>query len=207
MFEWHHVLDFWFGPLDADGLPDKFHRQRWFQPSRSFDREVRRRFLSLMLVASEDGVDSWRKAPGGRLAEILLLDQMPRHIYRGSALAYDHDRAARRLCREGLALGADLELPLIGRAFFYMPLQHAENLRDQDEAVALYQQLVALASSPRARDVFAGFHKSAGQHRDLIARFGRFPHRNQSLKRPSTAAEIELLSAGRHDFGQYPVDN
>lgn len=202
MFEWHHILDFWFGPLDADGLPDKRHRQRWFEPNRAFDREIRRRFLSLMLVASEGGLDSWRKAPGGRLAEILLLDQVTRHVHRGTGLAFDNDVAARRLCREGLDLGADVELPLIGRAFFYMPLQHSEKLADQEEAVALYEQLVALAPTARARDVLAQFHGSAVEHRDIIARFGRFPHRNKLLKRPSTAAEEQLPADGAKDFGQ-----
>lgn len=202
MFEWHHILDFWFGPLDEDGLPDKAHRQRWFESSRTFDREVRRRFLSLMLVASEDGLESWRKAPGGRLAEILLLDQVPRHVHRGTAMAYDHDRAARKRCREGLERGTDTELPLIGRAFFYMPLQHSEKLTDQDDAVGLYQQLSASASSARARDVFAEFYRSARQHRDIIAQFGRFPHRNKLLKRKHTPAEIEFLDAGHDSFGQ-----
>lgn len=202
MFEWHHVLEFWFGPLDADGLPDQFHRQRWFQSSRSFDREVRRRFLSLMLVASEGGLESWRKAPGGRLAEIILLDQIPRHIYRGTALAYDYDRLARICCREGLDLAADVELPLIGRAFFYMPLQHSEKRADQEAGVALYEQLVALAPQGRVRDVLASFHKAALEHRDIISRFGRFPHRNKVLKRPSTPEEVAFLEGDNPDFGQ-----
>lgn len=202
MFEWHHILDFWFGALDTDHLPDKHHRERWFRPDRRFDREVRRRFLSLMLVASEEGLESWRRAPGGRLSEILLLDQIPRHIYRGTAMAYDQDRLARRCCREGLELGADLELPLIGRAFFFMPLQHSEKLADQDRALGLYEQLVARAQSDRLRSVLAAFLRSAKEHHALIAEFGRFPHRNKILKRRSTEEERVFLEAGCHDFGQ-----
>jgi uncharacterized protein (DUF924 family) len=204
MFEWHHILEFWFGPLDTDGLPDRLHRQRWFQSDRAFDKEVRRRFLSLMLVASEGGLESWRKAPGGRLAEILLLDQIPRHVYRGTPLAYDYDRVARARCREGLDHAADVELPLIGRAFFYMPLQHSEKLADQDRAVALYEQLTALAPKGRPQDLLASFHRSAEEHREVIARFGRFPHRNKSQKRTSTKEELEYLNAGAPGFGQHP---
>lgn len=202
MFEWHHILDFWFGPLDADGLPDKLHRERWFQPSRAFDKEVRRRFLSLTLVASEDGLESWRRAPGGRLAEILLLDQVPRNIHRGTAMAYDQDRAARQLCKEGLDRAADLELPLIGRAFFYMPLQHSESVDDHERGVGLYEQLVALAPKGRARDVLSKFQRSAEEHGSIVARFGRFPHRNKALKRQSTPEELEFLGAGAPAFGQ-----
>ena len=75
MFAWQEILHFWFGDLDQDGLPDKFHRERWFKPSRAFDWEIRRRFLSMVLVASEDGLENWREEPGGALTEILLLDQ------------------------------------------------------------------------------------------------------------------------------------
>lgn len=94
MFAWHELLDFWFGPLDEHGLPDKAHRERWFRSSRAFDQEIRRRFISMVLFASENGLDHWRQEPGGRLAEIILLDQFTRHIHRGGELAFSNDRQA-----------------------------------------------------------------------------------------------------------------
>lgn len=201
MFAWQEILYFWFGDLDEDGLPDKLHRERWFQPSRGFDWEIRRRFLSMVLVASEDGLEDWRKEPGGALTEILLLDQFTRNIHRGRAMAFDNDRSARLRCLEGLERGDDVSLPLIQRAFFIMPLQHSERLKDQEKGVDLYEQLVASAQG-RLKDVLRSFHASSAAHRDIIARFRRFPHRNKVLGRHSTSEELAYIDSGADRFGQ-----
>lgn len=201
MFAWQEILYFWFGDLDEDGLPDKLHRERWFQPSRGFDWEIRRRFLSMVLVASEDGLEDWRKEPGGALTEILLLDQFTRNIHRGRAMAFDNDRAARLRCLEGLERGDDVSLPLIQRAFFIMPLQHSERLKDQEKGVDLYEQLVASAQG-RLKDVLRSFLASSVAHRDIIARFRRFPHRNKVLGRHSTSEELAYIESGADRFGQ-----
>ena len=200
MFEWPYILDFWFGPLDGDGLPGKDYREQWFTASRRFDRAMRRRFSSMVLLASEESLDQWRAQPGGALAEILLLDQFSRNIYRRTAMAFRNDPLAQRLAREGVAEGRELGLPSIKRAFFYMPYQHAENREIQREGVALYEQLARTAEG-RLRDVLNQFHDSARQHADIIERFGRFPHRNQVLGRRSTAAEAAFLEEGA-TFGQ-----
>lgn len=199
MFDWNEVLDFWFGELDESGLPDPVYRRRWFAVDRRFDQEIRRRFLSLVLFASEDGLDHWRTEPGGALAEILLLDQFPRNIYRGGALAFEQDALARRRCREAMHRGQDVVLPLVQRAFVYMPLQHSERREDQDLSVECYEQLVASAAG-ELKAVLAGFLKSAREHRDIIHRFGRFPHRNRALGRASTPEEAFLADAP--GFGQ-----
>lgn len=201
MFGWQDVLDFWFGDLDDDGIPDAFHRNRWFRSSRSFDQEIRRRFLSLVVVASENGLQAWRASAGGRLAELLLLDQFTRNIHRGGALAFAADSLARRLCHEGLKEGRDMDLPAVQRAFFYMPLQHSERLADQELAVDLYHQLLASHDGP-LRALLEGFWVSAREHRDIIRRFGRFPHRNGVLKRSATPEEAEYLGQGGARFGQ-----
>ncbi|BES71190.1 DUF924 family protein [Marinobacter nanhaiticus D15-8W] len=201
MFAWQEILHFWFGDLDEEGLPDKFHRERWFQPSRTFDWEIRRRFLSMVLVASEDGLENWREEPGGALTEILLLDQFTRNIHRGRAMAFDNDRAARLRCLEGLERGDDVCLPLIQRAFFIMPLQHSERLKDQEKGVGLYEQLVASANG-RLKDVLQSFYMSSVAHRDIVARFGRFPHRNKVLGRHSTPEELTYIAEGGDRFGQ-----
>lgn len=201
MLDWPDILDFWFGVLDQDGVPDELHRTRWFHSTRAFDQEIRRRFLSLVVVAEGDGLAHWRGAAGGRLAEILLLDQFSRNIYRGGALAFASDRICQRLCRDGLDVGADVRLPKVQRGFFYMPLQHSERIEDQELAVNLYQQLLATDPGMLA-PLLQGFLESAKDHRDIIRRFGRFPHRNRVLDRPSTADELEYLGAGGKRFGQ-----
>ena len=200
MFEWKHVLDFWFGELDGDGLPDEEHRKRWFRSTRKFDQEIRRRFLSVVLFASEDGLESWRKEPGGALAEIILLDQFTRNIYRGTNMAFDNDRLARKRTRQAMDRGHDMALPPVQRAFLYMPLEHSERIEDQELAVECYEQLVA-ATDGRESDLMGGFLKAAREHRAIIAEFGRFPHRNRILKRASTEAEAQWLKEGP-TFGQ-----
>ncbi|MCA0911535.1 DUF924 family protein [Marinobacter nauticus] len=200
MFDWKELLDFWFGELDENGIPDRDHRNRWFRSDRAFDQEIRRRFLSLVLFASEQGLDHWRKAAGGSLAEIILLDQFTRNIFRGGAMAFDNDRLARQLCRSAMQRGQDLELPPVQRAFLYMPLQHSEKLADQDLSVECYQQLSATTDGVLG-DFLGSFLQSARDHRDIIARFGRFPHRNKALKRASSQDELAYLEGGPR-FGQ-----
>lgn len=200
MFDWKELLDFWFGELDENGIPDRDHRNRWFRNDRAFDQEIRRRFLSLVLFASEQGLDHWRKAAGGSLAEILLLDQFTRNIFRGGAMAFDNDRLARQLCRGAMQRGQDLELPPVQRAFLYMPLQHSEKLADQELSVECYQQLSATTDGVLG-DFLGSFLQSARDHRDIIARFGRFPHRNKALKRASSQDEQAYLEGGPR-FGQ-----
>lgn len=200
MFEWPYILDFWFGPLDGDGLPERSYREQWFTENRRLDRAMRRRFSSMVLLASEEGLDHWRSEPGGALAEILLLDQFSRNLYRRTAMAFRNDPLAQRLAREGVAEGRELALAPIQRAFFYMPYQHAENREIQREGLVLYEQLERAAQG-RLRDVLSQFHSSARQHAEIIERFGRFPHRNRLLGRRSTAAETAFMEDGA-TFGQ-----
>lgn len=200
MFDWKEILDFWFGKLDEHGLPDAFHRNRWFRASRAFDQEIRHRFMSMVLFASEDGLSGWRSEPGGALAEILLLDQFTRQIHRGGALAFENDRLAVRLCKEALRRGHDMALPPVQRGFLYMPLQHSEKREDQSLSVDCYEQLAA-ATGGIAGDFMNSFLKSARDHQEIIERFGRFPHRNAALKRRSGPEEEAYLKTGKR-FGQ-----
>lgn len=200
MFDWKEILDFWFGELDENGLPDSSHSNRWFRSTRKFDQEIRRRFLSMVLFASEQGLEHWRKTPGGRLAEIILLDQFSRNIYRGGALAFEQDKQANKLCKEAMRKGSDVALLPVQRVFMYMPLQHSERKDDQALAVECYEQLVASASG-ELRDFLKRSLRAAREHQEIIERFGRFPHRNQALRRPSTEAEKEYLGTAKR-FGQ-----
>ncbi|MCK0165320.1 DUF924 family protein [Marinobacter sp. S6332] len=200
MFDWKEILDFWFGDLDENGLPDSSRRNRWFRSTRKFDQEIRRRFLSMVLFASEQGLEHWRKAAGGRLAEIILLDQFSRNIFRGGALAFEQDKAANKLCKEAMRKGQDMALPPIQRAFVYMPLQHSERSGDQALSVECFEQLVA-STSGVLQDNLKGFLRYARDHQEVIERFGRFPHRNQALGRVSSEAEKEFLGTAPR-YGQ-----
>ena len=200
MFDWKEILDFWFGELDQDGLPDSEHRNKWFRSDRKFDQEIRRRFLSMVLFASEQGVDHWRDEAGGMLAEIIILDQFSRNIFRGTAMAFDQDRQARKLCRQAMQKGQDMLLPPVHRAFLYMPLQHSELLADQGMSVECYEQ-VARSTQGLVSDFMGSFLQSARDHQAIIQTYGRFPHRNKVLGRTSSPEEKDYLEGGRR-FGQ-----
>jgi uncharacterized protein (DUF924 family) len=195
------VLDFWFGPdpLAAQNLPDRL--QLWFgsddPPDVVAERDASlvRRFGGLMEAAVLGDLDRWSGSPHRLLALILLLDQFPRHAWRGRALAWSRDQKALSLTLEGLQTGADAALSLVQRLFFYMPLQHAESPEIQEESVAAYRRLLVDAPIEQ-RGFFAQGLEFAEQHRRIVARFGRFPHRNGPLARRSTAEELEYLRAG-----------
>ena len=129
----------------------------------------------------------------GRLALILLLDQLPRNIHRASPAAFAQDAKARDLCLRGLSLGADKALSPLARVFFYLPLEHAESREQQARSVALFEALAAEQAGGPARETFEGFADFARRHQVIVQRFGRFPHRNAILGRTSTPEEAEFL--------------
>jgi uncharacterized protein (DUF924 family) len=203
----HAVLEFWFGklPLSPQALNERM--QFWFggrEPAEVRavrDREMQRRFDALLERAAAGKLASWAASPRRRLALILLLDQIPRNVHRGTAAAFAQDAAALPLALEGVQFGADAALDPVERLFFYMPLQHAESRDVQEESVAAYRRLVGEAPAP-LRSTFEAALRSAEQHRSIIDRFGRFPHRNVALARAATADEIAWLKANPHGFGQ-----
>jgi uncharacterized protein (DUF924 family) len=181
------VLRFWFGQGADRGKPHK----RWFEKDPGFDAEVARRFRSLhdRLSTNLDWLDT---APGC-LARILVLDQFPRHIYRGSAQAFSSDALALEAAKQMVAKGWDRSLLPVERMFAYLPFEHSESLSDQDRACEL---CAALQAFPETADV----HRYALAHREVIQRFGRFPHRNAALGRPSTPEEVEFLKQPGSSF-------
>jgi uncharacterized protein (DUF924 family) len=186
------ILDFWFGDLPA-GAPVPAERMAlWFGGGEATDRLIRERFAGTVREAAAGAAAAWRQTPRGALALILLLDQFPRNIYRGSDLAYAHDRQAQLLTLAGLAAAQDLRLTIVERAFFYLPLEHAEDAELQAESVAAFSRLLAVAPAA-LRETCRGFLDYAERHRAIIGRFGRFPHRNAALGRTSTAAEEDFL--------------
>lgn len=179
-------------------MPPTFHRL-WFGGEEAVDTAIRSRFGPLVQQALDGGFEEWRETPQGALALILLLDQFTRNIHRGTAAAYAGDKRALHLCRQGRREGQDRALPSLHRAFFYLPLEHAEERRAQDESVAAFEHLLAEAPPP-LRETFQGFLEYAVRHREIIERFGHFPHRNAPLGRPSTPEEIAFLQQPGSSF-------
>jgi uncharacterized protein (DUF924 family) len=206
MDEARSIREFWFGrlPLSADDMNRRI--RFWFggdttEFGRLRDEHMRARFGELLELAASGDLASWADGPRRRLSLILLLDQFPRNMFRGSPRAFAHDAEALALTLSGMQSAADAALHVVERMFFYMPLQHAESPEAQDESVAAYRRLLAEAPQ-ELRGPFAGASRSAENHRAIIERFGRFPHRNRVLGRTSTAAEEEWLRKGGEQFGQ-----
>jgi uncharacterized protein (DUF924 family) len=171
----HDIIAFW---IEAG-------RKRWFAKDEAFDALIRDRFEPLHHAAARGELDGWAQTADGALALLLLLDQFPRNLYRGSAHAFATDPLARKIAREAARRGFDAAVTPELRQFFYLPFEHSEIVTDQDHAVAL-----CAASGD------ADLLKWARIHQDIIRRFGRFPHRNASLARETTAEEQAFLSSG-----------
>lgn len=179
------VLDFWF----ADG-PDT-PRKAWFQRDDEFDAEIRARFGPLVPAAREGALDGWAATPEGALALFILLDQFPRNLFRGHPDAFASDPHALAMARDlVLRQRMDLRVTPTQRIFFYLPFEHAEDMAAQDLSVALFE---GLRDNPAAAAP-GGSIDYAWRHRVVIARFGRFPHRNTTLGRDSTPAELTYLA-------------
>jgi len=195
------ILEFWFREQELSAPQIDRRMDIWFGEDDVFDHECKKEFADDVELASAGKLDHWAREPHGRLALILLLDQFRRNIYRNTAEAFAMDRAALKLCVEGAMEKKDQGLAPIQRAFFYMPLQHAESAKVQAKSVELFTKL-AEAVSPTYRQTFETITQFAELHRDIIDQFGRFPHRNKLLNRPNTPQEDEYLSADSPDFGQ-----
>ena len=202
------ILRFWF----ADALDSQEALERrmasWFggesdaAAMKVIDRQIERQFSSDMERAARGELASWARTPRGRLALILLLDQFPRNVFRGTARAFATDSMALELARSGMHLGADTALHVAERLFLYMPLQHAERPDVQDQSVAAVAAL-AVDAPVALRPLFEECVRFAEQHRDIVRRFGRFPHRNAILGRDSTLQERAFLEQEEgFDFGQ-----
>jgi uncharacterized protein (DUF924 family) len=179
------VLDFWFG---APGSPEHGRsREAWFRKDAAFDAEIAARFGALIERALGGALAAWSRQPRSALAEIVVLDQFTRNVFRGTPKAFAGDARALAAARALVASGEDRGLLAMQRQFVYLPFEHAEDLRMQDEALRLFGALAA--EHPEHADLV----QWAGKHRVIIERFGRFPHRNLVLGRVSTDEEIEFL--------------
>jgi len=187
-----NVLDFWFGaPGSAAEIAGR-QSKLWFGKSLTNDQAVIDRFADTLMAATADRLNHWANTPRGRLALVIVLDQFPHHIHRDRPQAFATDPQSLALSLAALDTGEDRKLSPIERVFLYLPLEHTESIEMQQRSVSLYEQLAHEAAADE-RALFDNYLDYARKHLDVVARFGRFPHRNEILGRPSTPEELEFL--------------
>lgn len=188
----HEILDFWFGSLGSADLPTSERTNLWFGNNDEIKQQFVEKFTTDHDKAIAGTLNAWQDTPRGRLALILLLDQLSRYKFKGTDKAFAKDDVALLLCQAGIEGKMDHSLTLIERVFFYMPLVHAEDSECQEKSIRLYQELVALSMSETTQ-IYQLFLAYAYAHFRVIKEFGRFPQRNKLLGRESTDAELAFL--------------
>jgi uncharacterized protein (DUF924 family) len=193
------LLSFWFGELDEHGHADGEHARRWYMKNEAFDEELRSRFGELHAAVVGGQHEGWLASDRGRLAYVIVLDQLSRNLFRGTGRMFAADARALEVALDGVAAGADRRLRHDERAFLYMPLMHSEEPAVQDRCVELF----AAWRDELPPDRRAGVERSldyAERHRVIVRRFGRFPHRNELLGRTSTPEELAFLAQPGSSF-------
>jgi len=193
------ILAFWFGRELEDTAVAAQYSSLWWEKNAKLDAAIRRRFAPITAAAAAGHLNAWGANPEGMLALILLTDQFPRNMYRDTPDAFATDPVARSVCLEGLQSRNDRELRPIQRVFFYLPLEHSEDLEHQYQCVNLFRELAAEVPTDR-KPLFEGYLDYAIRHQAIISQFGRFPHRNTILGRPSTPEEITFLQQPGSSF-------
>ena len=195
------VLDFWFADVADDPQAIAGRNRIWFYSDPDFDALCRERFGALHERAARGDLDAWQETPRGALALVIVLDQFSRNIHRGSGAAFACDEHALACTLRARERGFDVRLRPIERTFLYMPFQHTEDRERQDESLRVWGALAASVEGALT-EYFAGSLEHVREHREIVHRFGRFPHRNAALGRESTPEERAYLAAGAPRFGQ-----
>ena len=195
------ILGFWFAETPRDAFKIDSRMSMWFGDDPSMDQKIATLFSEDIRSASVGELDEWADTPRGRLALIILLDQFRRNVYRHSKDAFLQDHKVLTLTIHGMEIGHDRQLEPVERAFFYMPMQHSESLKVQEFSVRTFTTL-AETVKPTLRATFGTFTQFAELHRDIVAQFGRFPHRNAVLGRKNTPEEEAYLDQNAPNFGQ-----
>lgn len=178
---YQELLDFWFSEAVE---------KLWFNATPAFDEELRQKYEALYLSALNSELESWREDPLGALALVILFDQIPLNIYRKQKESFQTEARAREVAQDVIDAGKDSLLSDKQKMFLYLPYMHSESLQDQDSSVALFEKAGMLENAKYAR-----------HHRKIVARFGRFPHRNQALGRKSTLDELAYLASDEAFLG------
>ncbi|RZA12600.1 MAG: DUF924 domain-containing protein [Proteobacteria bacterium] len=193
------LLNFWFGKLDANGVAAEAKQKQWFAKDDAFDKSIKSQYGSLMELAPMGAYDRWSLTPEGRTALIVLLDQFPRNLFRGQARSFYTDEKAQFQTRKAVEAGEHLSLPISYAYFTLMPLMHAEHIEAQEELIKHFT-LLHDREMGKGKSLMENALKYAVMHRDIIAQFGRFPHRNHQMQRESTKAELDFLANGGPTF-------
>jgi len=197
---WSELIDDWFGETLNSPAAIAERQDWWFKADAARDEMLRNRYGALLNRCATGKCHHWLDKPEGRLALVIVLDQLPRNLFRGTPAAFAHDAQAAAWCLAAVHTGQDLALKPIQRVFLYMPLQHSEDLQAQETSVQLYQRLARENTEwPVFEREFLSF---ARVHRGIIERFGRFPHRNRLLGRENTPEEARYLAGDAPGFGQ-----
>jgi uncharacterized protein (DUF924 family) len=199
MDKMNEILDFWFDNVEPTKESLLKREEFWFKGGEEVDNLIRGRFEDDIHNAAAGQYKGWEETPKGMLALIILLDQFPRNIYRNTPESYEFDPLALDLCLKGLEKEMDRQLELIERVFFYLPLEHSESLDLQNRSVREFKTILDL-TPPEIKEPFELFHDFAVRHLGVIEQFGRFPHRNEILDRPSTSAERTFLTSPSAPF-------
>jgi uncharacterized protein (DUF924 family) len=194
------VLTFWFANALESVEAARARSKVWFANDPQFDAETARRFSDLPIEAAAGSLDSWMNAAESALARVIVLDQFPRNLYRGDARAFAFDALALAGSISALERGFSIRLHPVQTVFLLLPLEHAEDRTMQQRSVALFEELRGRAPAG-CEPQFDGYADYARRHRDVIERFGRFPHRNAVLGRTSTPEERKYLESGGEHFG------
>jgi uncharacterized protein (DUF924 family) len=193
------LLAFWFGD-DLDGAGAVAARCAiWFAGDAGFDAKIRTRFADLPERALHGELDGWEASARGTLALLIALDQLPRNLHRNASSAFACDARAREVAEAAIARGDDQRVHPLEAVFFYLPLEHAEDLAAQQRCVELCETLLERAP-PATRSHYEGFLDYAKRHQAVIERFGRFPHRNETLGREDTQEERQYMRTGGETF-------
>jgi len=193
------ILQYWFGNSADDAEVVREKTVLWWKKNHEVDEEIRRRFEAMLESEIKGELASWSNSPRGQLARMLLLDQFPRNMYRGTARAFAYDEQARRLARQVLDQGVDRKLRPVERVFIYLPFEHSEDVQDQATGVQLFEALLEEVPAT-VKQPFQNFLDFAKKHKEIVDNFKRFPHRNALLGRESTPEELEFLKGPGSSF-------
>ncbi len=193
------ILNFWFGSLESPSHIPKDKSKTWFMKDASFDELIKNSFLNFFDLAKDGSLTQWSATPKGRLALIILCDQFSRNVFRGTEKAFAFDSIALHLTLEGMKIQHDLALHPVERSFFYLPLEHSEDLAMQEKSILAYTQLLEDAPED-VKEFFSLNLDYAHRHKVIIDQFGRYPHRNDALGRVSSAKEIDFLDKPGSSF-------
>lgn len=198
MIEPEHVLEYWLGDASLNPANATKRKKLWYRSNSEVDDEIREKFAALYTSAVNGELNHWQANTEGSLALVILLDQFSRHLFRGKPEAFQQDDQALSIAE---ACPDPTTLPLISRAFLLHPFEHSERLEVQERSLQAFKQLSTDANPPW-QPMMAEFYRHAKEHYDIVARFGRFPHRNAILGRQSTKEELDFLKESGKTFGQ-----